>query len=206
MWARSEEFDFDGKYIQLKKVRAKPKPYNSTRPIIMNAGASATGQAFAIANCDALFIAPPQGDADDWKRVVREVKTRAQQQRRQIAVYTVGVITCKPTRKAAEDYYHYCILEHADWKAVDNILGLRNITPEGCSPEEFQQLRIHQANGLGGLPLVGDPDFVATELASLSAAGFDGIALSLINYGDELPYFAAEVLPRLSRLGFREKR
>jgi alkanesulfonate monooxygenase SsuD/methylene tetrahydromethanopterin reductase-like flavin-dependent oxidoreductase (luciferase family) len=206
MWTRSEEFDFDGKYIQLKKVRAKPKPYGSARPIIMNAGASATGQAFAIANCDALFIALLQGGVDDWKRVVREVKTQGQQQGRQIAVYTVGVITCKPTRKAAEDYYRYCILEHADWKAVDNILGLRNITPENYSREEFQKLRIHHANGLGGLPLVGDPDFIAAELANLSAAGFDGIAVSLINYGDELPYFAAEVLPRLSRLGLRERR
>jgi dimethylsulfone monooxygenase len=205
MWTRSEEFDFDGKYIQLKKVRAQPKPYGSTRPIIMNAGASATGQAFAIANCDALFIAPPTGDIEDWKRIVREVKTQAQQQGRQLAVYTVGVITCQPTRKAAEEYYRYCILEHADWKAVDNILGLRNIIPENHSPEEFRKLRIHQANGLGGLPLVGDPDFIAGELANLSAAGFDGIALSLINYGDELPYFAAEVLPRLSRLGLREK-
>jgi alkanesulfonate monooxygenase SsuD/methylene tetrahydromethanopterin reductase-like flavin-dependent oxidoreductase (luciferase family) len=205
MWTRSEEFDFDGKYIQLKKVSAKPKPYGSARPIIMNAGASATGQAFAIANCDALFIALLQGDVDDWKRVVREVKTQAQQQGRQIAVYTVGVITCKPTRKAAEDYYRYCILEHADWKAVDNILGLRNITPENYSREEFKKLRIHHANGLGGLPLVGDPDFIAAELANLSAAGFDGIAVSLINYGDELPYFAAEVLPRLSRLGLRER-
>jgi dimethylsulfone monooxygenase len=206
MWTRSEEFDFDGKYIQLKKVRAKPKPYGSTRPIIMNAGASATGQAFAIANCDALFIAPPKGDIADWKRVVREVKTQAQQQGRQIAVYTVGVITCKPTRKAAEDYYRYCILEHADWKAVDNILGLRNITPENQSREDFQNMRTHQANGLGGLPLVGDPDFIAAELANLSVAGFDGIAVSLVNYADELPYLAAEVLPRLSRLGLRERR
>ena len=205
MWTRSEEFDFDGKYIQLKKVRAKPKPYGNAHPIIMNAGASAIGQAFAIANCDALFIALPQGNIDDWKRVVREVKTQAQQQGRQIAVYTVGVITCKPTRRAAEDYYRYCILEHADWKAVDNILGLRNITPENHSREDFQNLRIHQANGLGGLPLVGDPDFIAAELANLSAAGFDGIAVSLVNYADELPYFAAEVLPRLSRLGLRER-
>ena len=205
MWTQSEEFDFNGKYIQLKKVRAKPKPYGSTRPIIMNAGASATGQAFAIANCDALFIASPTGDIEDWKRIVREVKTQARQQGRQLAVYTVGVISCQPTRKAAEDYYRYCILEHADWKAVDNILGLRNITPGNHSPEEFQKLRIHQANGLGGLPLVGDPDFIAAELANLSAAGFDGIAVSLVNYADELPYFAAEVLPRLSRLGLREK-
>jgi alkanesulfonate monooxygenase SsuD/methylene tetrahydromethanopterin reductase-like flavin-dependent oxidoreductase (luciferase family) len=52
---------------------------------------------------------------------------------------------------------------------------------------------------------VGDPDCIAAELANLSAAGFDGIAVSLVNYADELPYFAAEVLPRLSRLGLRER-
>src|SRR5579872_3790681 len=56
MWSRPEEFDFDGAYIKLKHVRAKPKPYGGTRPLIMNAGASPTGQAFAARNCDALFI------------------------------------------------------------------------------------------------------------------------------------------------------
>jgi FMNH2-dependent dimethyl sulfone monooxygenase len=30
-----------------------------------------------------------------------------------------------------------------------------------------------------------------------------GIALSFVNYLDELPYFCAEVLPRLVRLGAR---
>jgi dimethylsulfone monooxygenase len=89
---------------------------------------------------------------------------------------------------------------------VDNILALRNITPENHSREDFQNMRTHQANGLGGLPLVGDPDFVAAELANLSVVGFDGIAVSLVNYADELPYLAAEVLPRLSRLGLRERR
>ena len=41
---------------QLKAVRAKPKPYGGSRPIIMNAGASPTGQAFAVKNCDAFFM------------------------------------------------------------------------------------------------------------------------------------------------------
>ena len=200
MWSDPDEFDFDGQYIRLRKVRAKPKPFGGSRPMIMNAGASPTGQAFAIANCDAFFIAPPQGDAEAWKRVAEGVRAQG----REVAVYTVGVITCRPTRQEAEAYYRHCILEHADWKAVDNILGLRQVTPESHSAEDFQKLRMHQANGLGGLPLVGDPDFVSTELAKLSAAGFDGIAISLINYLEELPYFAAEVLPRLCRLGLRE--
>ena len=36
---------------------------------------------------------------------------------------------------------------------------MKNITPQTHSPEEFQLIRNHQANGMGGLPLVGDPDW-----------------------------------------------
>ena len=71
-------------------------------------------------------------------------------------------------------------------------------------PEEFGRLRNHQANGMGGLPLVGDPDTVAQQMARLAEAGLAGIAVSFVNYLDELPYFCAEVLPRLARLGLRD--
>ena len=54
-WGPEDDFDFDGQFIKLKNVRAKPKPYGGTRPLIMNAGASPTGRAFAIRNCDAFF-------------------------------------------------------------------------------------------------------------------------------------------------------
>ena len=60
------------------------------------------------------------------------------------------------------------------------------------------------ANGMGGLPLIGDPDKVAGDMGRLAAAGLTGIAVSFVNYLDELPYFCAEVLPRLARLGLRE--
>jgi alkanesulfonate monooxygenase SsuD/methylene tetrahydromethanopterin reductase-like flavin-dependent oxidoreductase (luciferase family) len=53
---------------------------------------------------------------------------------------------------------------------------------------------------------VGDPDFVAKQLADLSQAGLTGIGVSLVNYTDELPYFCDEVLPRLERMGVREGR
>src|SRR6516162_9251471 len=73
MWSRPEEFDFDGRFIQLKRVRAKPKPYGGTRPIIMNAGASPTAQAFAVNNCDALFIATKLSTLDKSAALVRDV-------------------------------------------------------------------------------------------------------------------------------------
>jgi alkanesulfonate monooxygenase SsuD/methylene tetrahydromethanopterin reductase-like flavin-dependent oxidoreductase (luciferase family) len=50
---------------------------------------------------------------------------------------------------------------------------------------------------------VGDPDMVAHELAQLAAAGLTGVAVSFVNYLGELPYFCAEVLPRLARSGLR---
>jgi alkanesulfonate monooxygenase SsuD/methylene tetrahydromethanopterin reductase-like flavin-dependent oxidoreductase (luciferase family) len=57
---------------------------------------------------------------------------------------------------------------------------------------------------MGGLPIVGDPDTVTRELAQIAAAGAKGIALSFVNYLDELPFFRDEVLPRLARMGLRE--
>ena len=120
-------------------------------------------------------------------------KSQAKEQGRELGVYTVGVITCRPTRKEAEDYFHHAIVEHADWKAVDDILALKNITAQNTPPEKFQQIRTGYAQGMGGLPIVGDPDHVASQLIDLSKAGLTGVALSLVNYIDELPYFCDEV-------------
>src|SRR6266511_2161882 len=112
----------------------------------------------------------------------------------------------RPSSKQAEDYFHYSIVEHADWRAVDDILALKNITAQNTPPEKFQQIRTGYAQGMGGLPIVGDPDHVASQLIDLSKAGLTGVAVSLVNYLDELPFFCDEVLPRLQRAGLREKR
>jgi alkanesulfonate monooxygenase SsuD/methylene tetrahydromethanopterin reductase-like flavin-dependent oxidoreductase (luciferase family) len=83
---------------------------------------------------------------------------------------------------------------------------MKDITPETKGQEEFERQRQFYANGMGGLPIIGDPDHVAQAMADLSHAGLTGIGLSLINYLDELPFFCDEVLPRLERMGVREKR
>ena len=203
LWSDAEDFDFDGEFIKLKAVRAKPKPFGGSRPVLMNAGASAVGRAFALRNCDAFFTNAPNDSPDMTARHVAAVKSEAAQYGREIDVYTVGVITCRPTPAEAEAYYRHCIFDHADWSAVDAILAKRKITAEAVGAEEFARRRAYQANGMGGLPIVGDPDHVARELANLSRGGLTGIGISLVNYADELPYFCAEVLPRLERLGLR---
>ena len=71
------------------------------------------------------------------------------------------------------------LAEHADWSGVDGILALKNITAQKTPAEKFQQIRIGYAQGMGGLPIVGDPDHVAAYLIDLSKAGLTGMAISL---------------------------
>lgn len=45
----------------------------------------------------------------------------------------------------------------------------------------------------------------ATIPSAWYTAGSDGLAINFVDYLKELPYFAAEVLPRLERLGLRTR-
>jgi alkanesulfonate monooxygenase SsuD/methylene tetrahydromethanopterin reductase-like flavin-dependent oxidoreductase (luciferase family) len=204
LWSDREDFDFQGSFIKLSGVRAKPKPFGGSRPLIMNAGASPTGRAFALRNCDAFFTQAARDSLEETARRVRNVKEEARKVGREIGVYAVGVVTCRPTVKEAQDYYRHCIVDHADWAAVDGILAKKNISPQTVGVEEHQRQRVFYANGMGGYPIIGDPDHVAKELAELSQAGLTGIGLSFINYLEELPYFRDAVLPRLAAMGVRE--
>ena len=44
---------------------------------------------------------------------------------------------------------------------------------------------------------------MARKFKFLSDAGLNGVAFGLVNYIDDFPFFRAEVLPRLERLGLR---
>ncbi|HTH97961.1 MAG TPA: LLM class flavin-dependent oxidoreductase [Stellaceae bacterium] len=205
-WDEPGNWDHKGEFFDLQGVRMNPKPVGGTHPLIMNAGASANGRAFALKNCDAFFTTASRRDLVQAAEKVREIKAEARSYGHEVGVYTVGVVTCRPTRKEAEDYYHYAAVEKADWEAVDNILALKDISPETVGRETYEMRREAYANGMGGVPIVGDPDMVADALADLAQAGLSGIGISFVNYGRELPFFVDEVLPRLERKGLRQPR
>ena len=202
-WSPEDQFDFDGEYLKLAGVRARPKPWGGQRPVIMNAGSSDKGRAFAIRNCDAFFTTASRESVADTQLKVREIKADARSLGRELEVYTVGVVTCRPTMKEAQDYYHHASVEQADWTAVDCIMAIKGLTSETMGQEAYEKRRSQYANGMGGVPIIGDPDHVAGELAKLNESGLRGIALSMVNYANELPYFAQEVLPRLEKKGIR---
>ena len=71
-------------------------------------------------------------------------------------------------------------------------------------------MRIHHASAINTRTAWAACRSSATPITSprtrdLSEAGLTGIGVSFVNYADELPYFCDEVLPRLQRMGLREK-
>ncbi len=203
MWESESAFDFDGEFIKLRGVESEPKPFGGTQPVIMNAGSSDTGKAFAIANCTYL-LSTIRMSVESAAENVADAKRRAAALGKRLGVFTTASVVCRPTQREAEEYYHYYADEQADWDAVDQMVA---IGQRGASttiqPEHYQRMRVRFAAGYGGWPVVGDPDTVAAGFVAIAQAGFSGIAMGFVNYLTELPYFCAEVLPRLERAGVR---
>ena len=203
VWFADAPFDFDGKYFHLRGVAGRPSPWGDKRPLLMNAGNSTAGRNFAARNSDLLFDQPHYLDAASAR--IRETKAAARALGKDIQVFTSGAIVCRPTQKEADDYFRYFALENADDGAIDTMfkLYLSAANQRDMTRADIEKLRSRYAAGYGGLLAVGDPDMVAEELRKLADAGFDGFCFSLVNYNDELPFFAQEVLPRLERMGLR---
>jgi alkanesulfonate monooxygenase SsuD/methylene tetrahydromethanopterin reductase-like flavin-dependent oxidoreductase (luciferase family) len=206
-WER-DDFDYEGEFFNLHGVREKPKPYGGNRPLLMNAGQSPVGRAFAVRNCDAFFTAIPnttfEGDTlGDAAAVSAKAKSEAQAQGRSIGVYTAGVVVCRETADEARAFHEY-VIANADWDLVDRVVERMAAQRVGGWTEDKQTLRMSYVNGHSGFKLLGNADDVAAGLAKISAAGFEGVAINFVNFNTEFPFFRDEVLPRLERLGVRE--
>ena len=217
VWAKllegGPEFDWDGRFFKLKRLETNPVSVQRPRPIVMSAGFSPKGRDFAATAADALFINMTEiGQAPALLQSVRDLTAR---HGRPLSVFTMSHVVCRPTRKEAEEFFHYFAEEHAD---VDGQAyyrrqrGAKAGTSTGAQIERPFINRLARATGKkfdgaypGAFPLVGTPDDIARELAEISAAGFAGTSIAFLDYLKEIPTFVAEVLPRLERMGLRAK-
>ena len=205
IWSAEEEFDFDGRYFKLKGVIGRPGPYGGKIPPMMNAGASPVGRDFAIRNSD-MHYDWCQTPEDSRERIT-ESKARAAP--RALQVWSPISVVCRPTQVEVNEFLDYCV-DNADWGAIDQRNASR-LAPRGSksqSPESVAAIRQHeQARAViarDHYSVFGTPDHVANELARMSEAGFDGVAIIFVDYLKELPYFVQEVIPRLERRGLRQ--
>ena len=208
IWAGAGPFDFEGEHYQLRGVEGAPLPYEGEPPIVMNAGSSPTGRAFAIHHADMHFDGV-QLPEESIERIA-ETRRLARAADREIQVWTPIGIVCRPTRGEAEEFTRY-IIDHADMAAVGHLIELQRQDARGRDDREAAHRRSGEGPierrvlARGNFCAIGEPDWVAHQLVRLRNVGFDGLVLNFVNYLDEFPYFVQEVLPRLERLGVRAK-
>ncbi|MDF3280774.1 MULTISPECIES: LLM class flavin-dependent oxidoreductase [unclassified Gordonia (in: high G+C Gram-positive bacteria)] len=200
LWSRDGRWDHTGEFWNLTGLEGAPKPRGGRVPVL-NAGSSAQGKDFAARNADLVFTIV--GDPVQGADVVTSIRAASTALGRSTGVLTPTHVVCRPTRAEAEDYLHYYAVENADWEAVDNLMTLQGMHAQSFTKEMLATFRGRFAAGHGTCPLIGSPDDVAAQIAQFADAGFDGITMSFVDYISELEYFAAEVLPRLEKMGVR---
>jgi FMNH2-dependent dimethyl sulfone monooxygenase len=201
-YASHNPFDFDGSYYKLKDVVSRPASLQSPRPVTMNAAFGGPGRDFAAAHCDYLFTTFT--DINAAGSHVEDIRTRAEKAGRDVGVYTVCHVVCRETQAEADDYYERYAVEMADHAAVDIHMAGKKEFSQSHDAEAYERYRKRFAGGAGSYPLVGTPEKIVEDMAAISGKGYAGIALSFVNYTQELPFFCDRVLPLLREAGLRQ--
>ena len=138
------------------------------------------------------------------KSEIKEVKKISQSLNRSVEVFKNVYCVCRPTNREAEEFHHYYAVKCANEEAVEKMYIGRGIKDKpNLSDAVKADIKLRMAGGNSGFPLIGDPETVTNKIELLSKTGFREIAMGLVNFLDELPYFCEEVLPRLEEKGLR---
>ena len=79
-----------------------------------------------------------------------------------------------------------------DTAGADHYMGNKAKFSGSHDPEAYRLHRKRFVGGAGTYPLIGTPGADCRGTGAISRVGFEGVALSFVNYKDELPYFIAD--------------
>jgi len=183
----------------------RPKPYQTPRPPVMNAGTSEAGRDFAAKHADASFFA--LSTLEDGKEVVEDIKDRAEnfgRDRDDIQIMSYGLCCIGETEEEAQAKYDR-IVEEGDWNGTRNIIEVLGLE-SGSFDDQISEMEERFIAGWGGYPLVGTPEQIAEELRDISEIGIDGMILSFLDFLEGTKEFGQKVLPIMEEQGTRVER
>jgi alkanesulfonate monooxygenase SsuD/methylene tetrahydromethanopterin reductase-like flavin-dependent oxidoreductase (luciferase family) len=201
LWTDGEPFDYDGRYVHVKNAVSQPKPVQTPRPVLLNAGNSPAGIDFSARHVDFNFATTDT--LDNAQRYSNAVRDRARQEyQRDIGVMTYAFIICRDTEREAQQV-RQAILDAGDYEGAKNLMSVLGMQSASFS----EQIRAYQERfilGWGGYPIIGTPEQVTDELQALSDTGLDGAILGFLDYHEEMKYFDDNVMPLLRQAGLRK--
>lgn len=198
-----QDFDYTGKFYTISQGFLSPQPLQKPHPVIINAGSSSAGIEFSAKHADynLLSITSMDRAADQTKHIHKQ----ARKYDRQCGVMSYALVCCRDTEKEAQELYQH-IIDEGDWGATNIIIDLmmgENYS-YGTKKEEVRSMGERFIAGWGGLPLVGTPEQIVSKMVDLNKLGVEGLALSWLDYYEELKYFGKHVIPIMREAGLRE--
>lgn len=181
-----DKFSFKGKFFNIKGCELLPKTGKKDHKII-SAAYSHEGQNFAYKNCDILFTF-----FSNFKKSKNEILS-IKKKNKKIKIYTTIHVVCKKTNLEAEKYFKHYSIKHGDFIAAKNFVN------------QMPNLYLRQANlkrldlftaSLGSFVVIGDPKKVASQIKKIKNCGFDGVAISFVDYYKESKFFVNYVLKK----------
>lgn len=195
-----DAFDHDGTYFQMKGAYGNPKPVQKPFPMVMNAGNSKQGSAFAARYGDLNYINifTLDGAAGQVAGVRASAKAVGKDK---VLVMASVTILCRDTQEEIDEYYRYLVHEYGDWDGARNLASIliENASSILDKPEVIERIVLT----MGGWPVIGTPDQVVAQIKQLADAGLDGLALSWPDFDDGIARYKRDLLPRLQELGLR---
>jgi len=150
IWSETEPFDFSGKHFQVRHVGGKPKPWGDSRPLLMSAGSSPAGRAFASRHVDCLFMV-----INDDAKLAEEIASM-RSGRPGLGVFASGHLMCRATVKETKEYYHYLVHEKGDWEGAEAIIRKRLAGDSRSLPRERLKVMMERfISGGGTFPVIG---------------------------------------------------
>ncbi len=201
-FAGEHPFDVEGRYFSGTDLVSEPRPVQHPGPVIMSAGASPAGRAFAARHADLNFVILP--DRDAARSTVAAVKAEARRDGdRDLLVFGAGHILCRDTEAEARRDHRRVVDELGDREAAaDAIASLMGGSQSASFDPAMAEAAIF---GFFATPLVGTAEQVVEAIAGMADDGLDGLALSWVDYGEGIEQYASELAPLMAEAGLRPR-
>ena len=115
---------------------------------------------------------------------------------------TTCVVVCRDTETEAKAA-HRQIVDHGDFEAARTYIASQGVDIDSFPEAQRTAFLEKFYAGAASTPIVGTPEQVVEQFASIKSAGIDGVLIGLADYAEELKYFEQRVMPLLKQRGLR---
>ncbi|MFM1916674.1 MAG: hypothetical protein RJB01_189 [Actinomycetota bacterium] len=194
LWTAEEPFDFEGTYHHGAELISLPLPLQDPRPVVMSAGSSPAGRAFAQKHADLNFIAVPS-----WEMLPTLTETARTEARENFGtdplLFGHGYVVVADTEAEAQRKFAHVARDMRDHEGTKAFVEALMGTSRSIDIFANEVLIDRAAAGFFALPLVGTPEMVVEAMQRMRDGGLDGMAISFSDYDEGVALYDQMIRP-----------